>query len=634
MMFASMAQSPALNANKNFRLALLFLCLLYFVGQLFFIRYAMLSVDEFWFAHHIYQYKSGIPYRDFIPYKNVLGYYLLLFPLSLSHTLLNSFFYIKDMQALINVAFLAGTALWLRRFFPEKAILMSLALIACAHFFLVCSTNIRVDLLAYWVCLVALLLIFENKFIWAGLCLGISFLISPKTVWYIFATNCALGCDWLFFTPTRVKLKRIVLFNFSMLLVLMSYIGFWSLLSNTHIVLHTMFYDAYVMAALDWYSIAHHVFWQSILTNDALLFLLWPLTLMSLLISSPQEAWNRRRVFILIYSWTILLLLITYKQPFSYNMMAGIPAFFLLYTDFFAWLYALFYRPDTTNAPSFNKTLLWGMLFFYSLVLVFLNLAFALPPADLLICFIPLLFGMSIQCTLSENKKIFFTLMLITFLFTGVIYPLVRFAILVPYVNGKYQQAMVLLTDKLTANEGGYVAGVPLIYNKDQPVMGLRHLMGPALAYLHHPTEKLRPVMSLTSLYVAPVTAEQVIESLTTAPVKLYVNNFRMDGLPDNIKHYLTANYAHFWGSVYLYAPEVPAGQQVVLIKFAGDYVVDSGEKVTLDDNTVLPGNTIRLAQGKHTSTANAVYRLKFVPEMTLSLDPHNQKDDWENMTY
>jgi hypothetical protein len=70
------------------------------------------------------------------------------------------------------------------------------------------------------------------------------------------------------------------------------------------------------------------------------------------------------------------------------------------------------------------------------------------------------------------------------------------------------------------------------------------------------------------------------------------------------------------------------------LIKFAGDYVVDSGEKVTLDDNTVLPGNTIRLAQGKHTSTANAVYRLKFVPEMTLSLDPHNQKDDWENMTY
>lgn len=68
---------------QYFILALLTLSLGYLLFELFFNRYASLRIDEFWFAHVIYQYKNTFPYRDFSPYKTVLGYYLLLYSLVL-----------------------------------------------------------------------------------------------------------------------------------------------------------------------------------------------------------------------------------------------------------------------------------------------------------------------------------------------------------------------------------------------------------------------------------------------------------------------------------------------------------------------------------------------------------------------
>src|SRR5260221_3606624 len=115
--------------QPQFSLILISLCCLYLGFELFFNAYAMVSVDEFWFAHHIYQYKNSLPYRDFAPYKTVLGYYLLLLPMLSKQGFLQTLIITKDAIACLNASILLCSAWWLKRFFAPSAILSSLTLL-------------------------------------------------------------------------------------------------------------------------------------------------------------------------------------------------------------------------------------------------------------------------------------------------------------------------------------------------------------------------------------------------------------------------------------------------------------------------------------------------------------------------
>src|SRR5579862_9282386 len=116
---------PAKSTGREgaiFIIGLTLACLCYLGFQLFYTYFATLGVDEFWFSHRIYQYKNGVPYRDFAPYKTVLGYYLLLFPMTLSHELLTPLFYTKNALALLNSLLFFISAIWLKRIFPKPAV--------------------------------------------------------------------------------------------------------------------------------------------------------------------------------------------------------------------------------------------------------------------------------------------------------------------------------------------------------------------------------------------------------------------------------------------------------------------------------------------------------------------------------
>jgi hypothetical protein len=618
-------------STRFFTIGITLLCLMYFIFQLFNNQYTIWSVDDFWFAHRIYEFKDGLPYRDFSPYKTVLGYYLLLPTMTLGHDALTPLLYTKQFIALLNTLFFAITAYYLTRIFSKTAIFTTLLLLISTPFVLQYSTNIRVDLLAYWACLFSALFLLNNRFFLAGITLGIAFLTSQKVIWYIAASDCALAAYWLFAVRHKNIFLGAILFNLALVITVSIYIVIWSWFAGLHTVLYNLFYEAYIMFQLDSYDSTRRFFWGYTLTHNPFLFLLWPLSFVTLFVKPANDILLGKRIFIAVYASVILFCLISYKQVFPYYMLTTLPAFILLYTAFFSWLIALLQNQSLPAVAIIGKEGLWSFITLYFVFFLYINIIFVLPPICLFIGFFALLIG--IKITSQNNSTLLVAtpalLFVITF-FGGVAYPVVLLIDTLKESSGRYQQSMVKLTEALLQDGSDYLAGIELIYYKNQPIPGLRHLDVPALSYLYNPTEKLAKAM-LASLYHTPdISIEKAIHYLQQSSVKFYVNNYRINVLPPKIKAYLNVNYTHFWGSIYLYAPSISSGSQTFNIKFPGNYVVQSSSIVNIDHTQLKPNASISLTRGAHSSHAKREYRLKLQEDhVTALLKPVYQKDQW-----
>ena len=182
---------------------------------------------------------------------------------------------------------------------------------------------------------------------------------------------------------------------------------------------------------------------------------------------------------------------------------------------------------------------------------------------------------------------------------------------------------------QLLDNDSDYVAGIELLYTKTQPIAGLRHLMGPAIAYLYQPNATLRAVM-LPSLYEDPnATPATVIAALEQSTVKFYVNNYRMEALPSALKNYLASEYMHWWGSLYTYAPEILPGMQVMVrLKISGNYRVLASSPIVLNGKTYHRNEIIYLKQGEYLSKSWGVYRLQWLPKISANQNFTNDEPD------
>jgi hypothetical protein len=107
-----------------------------------------------------------------------------------------------------------------------------------------------------------------------------------------------------------------------------------------------------------------------------------------------------------------------------------------------------------------------------------------------------------------------------------------------------------------------------------------------------------------------------------------------MMALPDNIKSYLASQYEHYWGSIYLYAPEITSGHQTVHLKFSGTYRIES-TPATVDGKKYAANAMVFLNKGDHASRAQKNYRLKLLPENPgRLLKPEFQDDNTDMMNY
>ncbi|MDR3478829.1 MAG: hypothetical protein P4M14_12465 [Gammaproteobacteria bacterium] len=635
------------NTSANYSCGIIAICLLYFVIQFFYVSYAALSVDDFWLAFHTFQYKSALPYRDFAPYKTILGYYLLVIPMSFFHGVLTPLINTKIFVASINTGFLLLTSLWLKKFFSSLSVLTGLVLAVSTHFFLSYASEIRVDMLAFWLCLICVLWLFENKYTLAGASLGIGFLVSQKALWHIFAIDTALIGGLLFNhfssfkqkqnAPFLTQCKNIFVFNLFILLPIVIYIGVWSYYSSFHTVMRSMFYEAYLVSAIDSYNHYRLAFWEVSIENNPLFFLLWPLALLSLIVVPANDKNFSKRFFLMIYTTVTSIMIIRYKQPFLYNMTVLIPPYFLLYTAFFSWLYDI-YQETTFKLLFVSRKLTMLFIGIYVSAILLVVCQFSLLLAYLMICFFPLLLARYLFSHAQNNallKNASFTVIILITLFTGVIYPLTHFMGSLDEMNGHYQKYMMNLANTLLQGGGDYLAGEMLFYNRDQPVNGLKHIGVASLEYLYQPKASSREFMQLDSLYSSADNVDQIIASLKDARIKFFVNNNRFIQLPPKIKDYLLSEYQHFWGSIYLYAPVVKATEDSVFVKFDGRYKLESKKAVVLDGKPVSPNAFIELSVGNHTSRALYRYRLRFIPQnVAHPLNPSYQKDDWQRLLF
>ncbi len=615
-------------SHKNVSWAIIAICLSYLIFQLIYIPYAALSVDEFWFAHHIYEYTHKLPYRDFLPYKTVLGYYLFSIPYYFWHSL----YYLKDEIALINTFFLLGVSYWLMRFYHPKALLYTVLLILANHLFLVYSVDLRVDMLTSWLALISILLILSNRFALAGLALALSFLISQKALWFFLATNLSLACYWLLIARNRQFFRDSLIFNLSFLLPIAVYIAFWAHQSSLALVLNNVFYEGYTQAKITFYSTIYYQCWHVILSNGPLLILLWPLTWLPLFVRLKDDnADYLRRVFISIYSSTLLFFILSYQQAFPYGLVYTVPVCFLIYPDFISWLQQLF--TQKRDLIYFNSRKVFWFLSLYTIGVISIVIIMQLPFAYFLLAVIPVCLGIFFMVPQLTNPGIdsIKVSLIILFACTGLLYPMFRFIFTAYLINGDYQKSMVTISNELLKEGGGYFAGIPLIYNQDQTIRGLKNLISPATAYINNPSKELLPVL-IASLYLEPRSADEIVHDLTVTPVKFYVNNYRVNLLPDSIHHYLQSEFAHYWGSVYIYAPRIT--KKKFLLKFSGNYqvIAKQNSKIFLDKKKIIPNQVITLREGMHQSNAHGTYRLKYVPQHTIPLDWRYANDRWYNL--
>jgi hypothetical protein len=334
------------------------------------------------------------------------------------------------------------------------------------------------------------------------------------------------------------------------------------------------------------------------------------------------------RVFVTTYGLLAILVMMTYKQLFPYNIVFFVPAFFVLYAEFFTWLLRVFSGNNDTPAVTLSVRQLFWFFSLYIIYIVGMVMNFNLPIAYLTIALIPAALWIRLTDRKSWHRALPIALVMTVFL-TGIFLPLVRMSVYTYALNGQYQRDMIILTNELLQGQEEYIAGVPLLYNKDQTVAGLKNLIAPAVQYLHTPEPALLPVL-LPALDMEPRTVEQVLQDLHTKPIKLLVNNDRIANLPPRLLNYLRTEFQHYWGGIYLYSPTIQPGQHAFLLKFTARYKVEPVEMqpVVIDGEERLPHAIITLASGQHHSEAGVLYRLRLLPaHLDINPDPSTFHD-------
>jgi hypothetical protein len=262
--------------------------------------------------------------------------------------------------------------------------------------------------------------------------------------------------------------------------------------------------------------------------------------------------------------------------------------------------------------------MLWIFSLLYGVILLCLDNYFNLSPWLYCSAVLPLVLCFFYKRHHDKiDLKIAYALVFASFFSLGLIFPALNFVAWLGKSNGSYQRSMLQLMQSLLQDGGGYIAGSPLLPDIEQPVSGLVHLTGPVLSYLQEPSEKLLPIANLSSLYYSPNTVSQIIASLKKAPIKLYVSNRVTRRLPKRIQDYLDSEFQAFWGSIFLYAPQVLAGQHTMQLKFSGDYKVRAkpSTSIRLNGRKIDALSTLYLQAGAYQSDANSKYRLILLPQ-------------------
>jgi hypothetical protein len=511
--------------TRRFHLVVFTIVAVYCALQCLYVAHLPLVMDEFDGAYEAYHLRHAVPYRDFTPYKTVLGYDIELLGTFAARSVWPRILAIKTEIVLINCVVLFGAALTLSRMVSRSAVAAALALLVVCSTFLERSSELRVDMLTAWAGLWSLLALLRRRPAWAGALAGLSFLVSQKGALYIVAGAVALGVEWLLERENVSRFKAIVAYCATAIGAIAAYIVIWGAATSFGAVLRATFVGGAQAAMVGSYNI-RGLYWEQILGRDPAYFALVAVALVVTAIRGNRIA--------SLYAGVILFQAAMYSQPWPYFFVIIFPSLFVLQAFFF-------------------------------------------------------------------DRVEWRTPIALAVIALALIYPLRRIAVVMTRHND-YQGYTVDLASALLGPGDTYLAGTDIVHDHEQWPPELARLGTPVVLDL-----RKRP----------PDFVRGIVERIDQRPPKLLVGNYRLDGLPASVRSYLHAHYARISGSLFLYAPEVAAGN--ARIAFGGVYRTSG--PVAIDGVPHAAGDQFELAPGIHRIDSETPVRLRLLPRLDL-LDP------------
>lgn len=409
--------------GSRFRAAIAVACLAYLAIEAGYVFRVPLAMDEFQGAFTVHHLGEGLPYRDFQPYKPVLGYYAQLPFLMGASGVWSGLVQVKLGMAALTAITLAFVALRLGRRFDPIAVLLALALLVCMSTFLERSASLRVDMMTGLCGLLSLLFLLEARFARAGLLAGLAFLVSQKGIYFFMAGVGAIGLHAVLARRSRETLLRVLRFVTPAVGVWLVYFTFWSVLSSVDAVWTATVGAHREVALARTYSI-HHYWVQTAVRNPYF----WGVALLAIGALSARRSSapeGDRDWHLWIYGAVLLGLGFWHRQPWPYFFVMLIPTAFVLSVAFF---------------------------------------------------------DLEVSRARSEGRGLGRTLLAI-YLAIGVLYPLTRVPLALSRDNG-FQRNTVELANALLGEHDRYLAGVNLLYTGRQTPRELSWLDGRRLARL------------------------------------------------------------------------------------------------------------------------------------------------------
>ncbi|MCB0324193.1 MAG: hypothetical protein KDD69_11500, partial [Bdellovibrionales bacterium] len=372
------------------------------------------AMDEFDGAYDVYRLASELPYRDFKPYKTVLGYYVQLPALFAAISSWNGIMLVRLQMAVLNAVLLFAATLWLGKRFGKAPSVLALLLWISMSSWITRSAEVRVDTMTAWAGLLSLLLLLDRRYLLAGLAAGVSFLISQKAVYYFAATGLSLAALWLLTNERRRVGSAIVHFTGAGVALIAVYLGAWSLVATPDATNQATFLSHTDIALRPMYSIRRE-FWQQTVEQNVLFYVLSIVGSILCLTGNRRKDLVDERHFILgLYGVLLWAFGLWHKQPWPYFFVILIPTFAVLNAAAFAQVWARFPRRSTV-----------------------------------------IILGGLVVCTLASSA--------------------LRISRLLQFDTG-YQRHMVDIADRLVGPDELYLAGVDMLYDRQHPTNKLRRI--------------------------------------------------------------------------------------------------------------------------------------------------------------
>lgn len=311
------------------------ICAIYAFIEWHYVARLPLAVDEMHGFAHAYRLRLEIPYRDFAPYKTVLGYYVQLLPALFTSSPWLRFLYIKWFLAAVTALALFVAAWLLRRHYHRTAILCALAMLVMMNTFLERSAELRVDMLTSLFGLFSLIYLLRGRWVVTGLLAGAAFITSQKGIYFVTAGG--LAASMMLLAPVRKRdaLRDLIVYSASAGCVLGGYILVFAAFSSLDTVLGTMFHPKVkALATAEMYDLMWiRVFWVQTVQRNPFFYLMAAMALGRVFSARSDAQHNFRNLKLFAFALTMSLLCLWHRQPWPYFFVLLLPTLFVLIAD-------------------------------------------------------------------------------------------------------------------------------------------------------------------------------------------------------------------------------------------------------------------------------------------------------------